>query len=101
MHVLLPHKMHIFLKVIWLPLNPQIHDLVFWLCTLFDPTLDLLNGNTTVVLHPTHSHVPLHIHMIISNFPQSLEAHQYWCFLPPPSLPLIHNNLEMMNSTQT
>ncbi len=56
------------LKVIWLPLNPQIHDHVFQLCTLFNPTLDSLDVNMTVVLHPTHSHVPLHTQMIEGNF---------------------------------
>jgi hypothetical protein len=64
--------MHKFLKVIWLPLNPKIHDFMFRLCTLFDPTLDFLDVSMTMVLHPTHSHVPLHVNMIIRNFPQSL-----------------------------
>jgi len=25
----------------------------------------------------------------------SIQPHQYWCFLPPLNLPLVHNNLEM------
>ncbi len=87
--------MHRLLKVIWLPLNPQIHDPWYGLCTLFDPTLDFLNVNMTMVFHPTHSPVPLHIQMILGNFLRSLQTHRYWCFLPPPNLPLIHNNLKM------
>jgi hypothetical protein len=39
--------------------------------------------------------VPLHIQMILGNFLRSLQTHRYWCFLPPPNLPLIHNNLKM------
>jgi hypothetical protein len=34
-------------------LNPHIHDLVFQLCTLFDPTLDSPNMSMTMVLHLT------------------------------------------------
>jgi hypothetical protein len=60
--------MHKLLKVIWLPLNPHIHDLVFQLCTLFDLTLNFFDVSMIMVLHPTHSHVPLHIQMIIDNF---------------------------------
>jgi hypothetical protein len=52
-------------------LNPHIHDLVFQLCTLFDPTMDSLDVNMIVVFHPTHSLVPLHIQMIINIFFQS------------------------------
>jgi hypothetical protein len=70
---------------------------MFQLCTLFDPTLDFLDVSMTVVLHLTHSPMLLHIQMIVSNFPQSPQAHRYWCFLPPLSLPLVHNNLEMQN----
>jgi hypothetical protein len=39
--------------------------------------------------------------MIVGNFPQSPQTHQHWCFHPHPSVPLIHNNLEMQTNTQT
>jgi hypothetical protein len=39
--------------------------------------------------------------MIVGNFPQFLQPHQYWCFFPPPNLPLVHGNLEMQTNTQT
>ncbi len=74
---------------------------MFQMCTLFDPTLNSLNVSMIAVLHPTHSHVPLHIQMIVGNFPQSPQTHQHWCFHPHPSVPLIHNNLEMQTNTQT
>ncbi len=74
---------------------------MFWLCTLFDPTLDSLGVNMTMVLHPTHLHVPLRTQMILGNFPQYPQPHQYLCFLPPPSFPLLHSNLEMLINTQT
>jgi hypothetical protein len=48
---------------------------MFRLFTLFDPTLDSLDVNMTMVLHPTHSPMPLHIQMIVSNFPQSPQPH--------------------------
>jgi len=57
--------------------------------------------NMTMVLHPTHSLVPLHTWMIVSNFFKSPQPHQYWHFLPPPNLPLVHSNLEMQTNTQT
>jgi hypothetical protein len=60
--------MHKPLKVIRPSPNPQIHDLEFRLYTLFDPTLDSLDVSMTMVLHPTHSHVLMHTHMIIGNF---------------------------------
>jgi len=82
-------------------MNPHNHDPMFWMCTLFDPIIDSLSVSSIMVFHATHSHVPLHIQMIISNYPQSLQSHRYWCFLPPPSLPLVHNNLEMPTYTQT
>jgi hypothetical protein len=69
--------------------------------TLFNPTLDSLDVNMVVVFHPTHSPVPLHTQMIIGNFPQFPQPHQYWCFDPPPSFPLVHSNLEMQIDTQT
>jgi hypothetical protein len=59
--------MHRPLKVFWLPLNPHIHDPMFQLCTLFDPTLDSLDVIMTMVLHPTHSPILLHIQMIVGN----------------------------------
>jgi hypothetical protein len=68
---------------------------MFWLCTLFDPTLNTLDVNMTTILHPTHSPVPFHIQMIVGNFIQFPQTHQHWCFFPPPNVPLIHNNLEM------
>jgi hypothetical protein len=55
------------LQVIWLPPNPHIHDPWFQLCTLFDPNLDFSNVNMIVVLHLTHSPMPLHIHMVLSS----------------------------------
>jgi hypothetical protein len=82
-------------------LNPQTHDLMFRLCTLFDPTLDSLVVSVSVVLHPTHSPMPLHTQMIVGNFFQFPQPHQYRCFLPPPSLPLVYNNLKMQIDTQT
>jgi hypothetical protein len=30
---------------------------------------------------------------------QSPQTHQHWCFHPPLSVPLIHNNLEMQIDT--
>jgi hypothetical protein len=36
---------------------------------LSDPTLDSLDVNMIVVLHPTHSPMPLHTQMILGNFP--------------------------------
>jgi len=68
---------------------------MFRLCTKFNLTIDSFNVSMTVVLHPTHSLVPLHNQMIIGNFPQSLQPHRYWCFLPPPSLSLVHSNLKI------
>jgi hypothetical protein len=68
---------------------------MFWLCTLFDLILNSFDVSMIVVHHPTHSLVLLHTQMIISYFLQSLQPHQYWCFLPPPSFPLVHNNLKM------
>jgi hypothetical protein len=93
--------MHKLLKVIEPSLNPQIHDLVFRMRTLFDPIVDSFEVSMNVVLHPTHSLMPLHTQMIIGNFLQSPQPHQYWCFLPPPNLPLVHGNLEMQTNTQT
>jgi hypothetical protein len=46
-------------------------------------------------------HVPLRTQMILGNFPQYPQPHQYLCFLPPPSFPLLHSNLEMLINTQT
>jgi len=60
---------------------------MFRLCTLFDPILDSLDVNMTMVLHPTHSPMRLHIQMIVGNFPQSPQTHQHWCFHP---LPMFH-----------
>ncbi len=68
---------------------------MFWLCALFDPILDALDASMNKVLHPTHSHVLLHTQIILDNFPKSPKTHQHWCFHPPPSVPLVHNNLEM------
>ncbi len=68
---------------------------MFWLHALFDPTLDFLDKNMIVVCHPTHSPMPLHTQMILGYFPQFLQTHQNWCFHPPPSVPLVHINLEM------
>jgi hypothetical protein len=45
--------------------------------------------------------VPLHTQMIVGNFLQFPQPHRYWCFLPPPSIPLVHSNLEMQINTQT
>jgi hypothetical protein len=45
--------------------------------------------------------VPLHIQMTVGNFFQSLQAHQYWCFLPLPSLPPVHSSFKMQTNTQT
>jgi hypothetical protein len=72
---------------------------MFWLCTLFDPILDSFDVSMITVFHPKHSPMPLHIQMIMVNFLQSLHTHQHWCFHPPPSLPLLHCNLE--TDTQT
>jgi hypothetical protein len=47
------------------------------MCTLFDRTLDSFDVNMTIVFHPTHSPMPLHIQMIINNDPQFLQPHQY------------------------
>jgi hypothetical protein len=44
-------------------------------CTLFDPTLDFFDVNMIVVLHPTHSTMPLHIQMVLGSFLQSPQAH--------------------------
>ncbi len=55
----------------------------------------------TMVFHPMHSPIPLHTKMILGNFLQSPQTHQHWCFHPPPSVPLIHSNLEMQTNTQT
>ncbi len=52
LHVLFLHRMHKPLKVTWSSPNPHIHDLVFWLCTLFDPTLDSFNVSMIMVRHP-------------------------------------------------
>jgi hypothetical protein len=60
LHVIFPHTMYKPLKVIWPSLNPHIHDLMFQLCTLFDPTLDSFDVSMNVIFHPTHSFVPLH-----------------------------------------
>ncbi len=79
----------------------QIHDLMFRLCTLFDPTLDSLDVSMILVPHPTHSPMPLHIQMIVGNFLQSLRTHQHWRFHPPLNVPLVHSNLEMQIDTQT
>ncbi len=54
-----------------------------------------------MVLHPTYSPMPPHIQMILGNFPLSLQTHQHWCFHPPPSVLLVHSNLEMQIDTQT
>jgi hypothetical protein len=43
----------------------------------------------------------LHIQMIASTFPYSPQPQQYWCFLPPPSIPLVHSNMDMQTDTQT
>ncbi len=69
--------------------------------TLFNPTLDSLYMSMIMALHPTHSLVPLHTQMIVGNFLQFPQPHRYWCFLPPPSIPLVHSNLEMQINTQT
>jgi hypothetical protein len=37
----------------------------------------------------------LHIQMIVGNFLRFPQPHRYWCFLPPPNLPLVHSNLEI------
>jgi hypothetical protein len=63
--------------------------------------LDSLDVSMTVVLHPTHSPMPLHIQMILGKFFYFPQTHRYWCFLPPFNLPLIHNNLEMQTNIQT
>jgi hypothetical protein len=42
--------------------------LAFQLCTLFDPTLDLFDVSMIMVLHRTHSFVPLHIQMVLNSF---------------------------------
>ncbi len=91
LHVLIPQKMHRPLKVTWSSLNPHIHDPMFRLCTLFNPTLDSLDVNMIAVFHPTHSHVPLHTQMILGNFLQFPQTHQHWCFHPPPGVPLVHS----------
>jgi hypothetical protein len=74
---------------------------MFQQCTFFYPTLDSFDVSMTMVLRPTHSPMPLHTQMTIGNFPQSLQPHQYWCFLPPLNFPLVHSNLEMQTDTQT
>jgi hypothetical protein len=63
--------------------------------TLFDPILDSFDVSLIAVLQPTHSPMLLHIQMIMVNLPQSPHTHQHWCFHPPPSLPLVHSNLDM------
>jgi hypothetical protein len=70
--------MHKPLKVIRSFPDPHIPDLVFRLCALFDPTLDSLDVSTIMVLHPTHSPMPLHTQMILGNFPQSPQTHQHY-----------------------
>jgi len=50
---------------------------MFRLSNLFDPTLDSLDVSMIVVLHPTCSPMPLHIQMIMGNFPQSPQTHQH------------------------
>jgi hypothetical protein len=85
--------MHGPLKVTQSSLNPHIHNLVFWQCTLVDPTLDSLDVCMTMVFHPTQ--------MILGNFPQFPQTHQHLCFHPPPNVPLVHSNLEMQIDTQT
>ncbi len=87
--------MHTPLKILSPSPNPHIHDHMFQLCTLFDPTLDSFDVIMTVVFHPTHSLLPLHIQMIVGNFLRFPQPHRYWCFLPPPNLPLVHSNLEI------
>ncbi len=47
----LPHIMHRPMKITWSSPNPQIHDHVFWLYALFDPTLDSFDKSMIVVLH--------------------------------------------------
>jgi hypothetical protein len=42
---------------------------MFRLCALFDPTLDSLDVSMIVLLHPMHSPMPLHIQMMLGNFP--------------------------------
>jgi hypothetical protein len=49
--------------------NPQIHDLIFQLCTLFVPILDSFDVSMIMVFHLTHSPLPLHIQMIVGSFP--------------------------------
>ncbi len=68
---------------------------MFQLCTLFDPILDSLDVSMITILHQRHSPMPLHTQMIVANFPRSLQTHQHLCFHPPPSVPLVHSNLEM------
>jgi hypothetical protein len=68
---------------------------MFLLCALFDLVLDALDVSMTIILHPTHSHVLLHIQIVLGNFPKSLQTHQHRCFHPPPSVPLVRTNLEM------
>ncbi len=93
--------MHKPLKVTRSSPNPQIHDPVFQLGTLVNPTLDSLDVSMIAVLHPTHSPMPLHTQMILGNFPQSPQTHQHWCFHPPSSVPLVHSNMEIQTDTQT
>jgi hypothetical protein len=40
--------------------------------------MDSLDVNMITALHPTHSPMPLHIQMIVGNYLQSPQAHQYW-----------------------
>jgi hypothetical protein len=68
---------------------------MFRLCALFNPTLDSLHVSMTTVFHPMHSLVPLHIQMILGNFPKTFQTHQHLCFFPPPNVPLVHINLKM------
>jgi hypothetical protein len=42
---------------------------MFQLYTLFDPSLNFFYVSMIMVLHPTHSHVFLHIQMVVGNFP--------------------------------
>ncbi len=46
-------------------------------CTLVDPTLDSLDVSMVAVFHLMHSLVPLHIQMVLGNFPQSPQTHQH------------------------
>jgi hypothetical protein len=54
---------------------------------LFDPTLHSLDVSMTMVLHPTHSHVLLHIYMIVGNFLRSPQQIDIGVFF---HLPVFH-----------